>query len=489
MVTNIKRLSRELDGDLRKYYIDWMYKAQSLEPAERSEVEAAIRTVYLTGGELEDPKIIWCDSPMQMVMVPVLIALAARLTPAERDLVAAQMRVGFQWRVKPENWSSLWLQICERVFVDSENGSSENINDSGVRRFPDYSKCRISPGLPGDFIDSIITKQLSGDMASRLGAEFDARIEGEAHEQLDFLLRKRLTPDYWALKNRVAASIPRRNDTNEELTSIFEAVSSAISDPAGKTKSLIGIIKRFFKRSPKPPSGLIAGIWKEELRHSLAMRLSTFYSKLWGPWDTFWLSFYSFPREYIDRSFYTRLSDMQLTAWLAITNGALALEFHSNMCFVCDHPIKTNLDTNGRPHCSDGPAIAFRDGWGLYAWHGIPVPKFVIEEPEKINPREIEREQNVEIRRIMIERYGEGQYLIDSGAKKVHSDKYGTLYRKEIEDDEPLVMVKVINASPEVDGTSKTYFIRVPPGVSTAREAVAWSFGLDESDYKPNLET
>ncbi len=486
MVTNIKRLSRELDGNLRKFYIDWMYKAQSIEPAERSEVEAAIRTVYLTTGELEDPKIIWCDSPMAMVMVPSLIAVAARLTPAERSLVAAKMQVGFEWRVKPESWSKLWLEICERVFVEGETAAAETSDDSGQRR-SDYS-WNTPPGLPGEFIDSIITKQLSGDIASRLGGEFDARIEGEAREQLDFLLRGRLTPDYWALKNRIAATIPRGNDTEQELTSIFDAISTA-EQADKKDKSILASLKGWFKRRPKQPSGLIAGVRKDELRHSVNSRREKLYSKLWGPWDTFWLSFYAFPREYIDRNFYSHINDMQLTAWLAITNGALALEFHSNMCFVCDHPISTSLDSNGRPHCDDGPAIAFRDGWGLYAWHGIPVPKFVIEEPDKINPREIEREHNVEIRRIMIERYGEAKYLIDSGAKKVHSDRFGTLYRKEIEGDEPLVMVKVVNSSPESDGTSKTYFIRVPPGINTAQEAIAWTFGLDAKDYSPDLET
>ncbi|MGW4487228.1 DUF6745 domain-containing protein [Amycolatopsis sp. NPDC004368] len=31
-------------------------------------------------------------------------------------------------------------------------------------------------------------------------------------------------------------------------------------------------------------------------------------------------------------------------------------------------------------HAADGPAIAYPDGWRAYAWHGTPVPAWVIED-------------------------------------------------------------------------------------------------------------
>jgi hypothetical protein len=50
-------------------------------------------------------------------------------------------------------------------------------------------------------------------------------------------------------------------------------------------------------------------------------------------------------------------------------------------------------------------------------------------------------------------------------------------------------MVKVVNSTPKPDGTYKDYFLRVPPTVRTAREAVAWTFDLDPTVYAPVLET
>ncbi len=50
-------------------------------------------------------------------------------------------------------------------------------------------------------------------------------------------------------------------------------------------------------------------------------------------------------------------------------------------------------------------------------------------------------------------------------------------------------MVEVLNATPEPDGTRKTYFLRVPPTIGTARAAVAWTFNLEPLEYRPVVET
>jgi hypothetical protein len=50
-------------------------------------------------------------------------------------------------------------------------------------------------------------------------------------------------------------------------------------------------------------------------------------------------------------------------------------------------------------------------------------------------------------------------------------------------------MVEVVNATPEPDGTRRVYWLRVPPGTRTAREGVAWTFGLSEDRYRPLRES
>ena len=93
-------------------------------------------------------------------------------------------------------------------------------------------------------------------------------------------------------------------------------------------------------------------------------------------------------------------------------------------------------------------------------------------------------EQNIEARRVMLEHYGEGRFIAELGAQPHQQDDYGTLYRVEIEGDEPLVVVRVRDAS-----TDREYFLRVPPEMQTAHEAVAWTFGMSVAEYRPERET
>jgi hypothetical protein len=65
----------------------------------------------------------------------------------------------------------------------------------------------------------------------------------------------------------------------------------------------------------------------------------------------------------------------------------------------------------------------------------------------------------------------------------------GVLWRIDMPGDEPVVIVEVVNSTPEPDGTSRTYWLRVPPRTRTAREGVAWTFGLTAQEYQPERET
>ena len=117
------------------------------------------------------------------------------------------------------------------------------------------------------------------------------------------------------------------------------------------------------------------------------------------------------------------------------------------------------------------------------------VEPWIVEEPERISPGEIDAERNSEVRRVLMDIYGIERYLDDAGAVPFAHDAFGTLYRIAHRGQPSIVLVKVRNATPEPDGTWKDYFLRVPPDVLTPREAVAWTFGLDAAGYAPQTET
>ncbi|MER7536833.1 DUF6745 domain-containing protein [Streptomyces sp. NPDC097704] len=162
---------------------------------------------------------------------------------------------------------------------------------------------------------------------------------------------------------------------------------------------------------------------------------------------------------------------------------------YENAVVICERPLELHRDEAGRLDRGDGPALAFRDGFALHAWRGMTVSAEFLAGLTGLTPERIRDEENAELRRVMLEYYGYDRYLAASGARHEHSDETGVLWRIELADDEDVVMVEVVNSTPEPDGTHRTYWLRVPPRTRTAREGVAWTFGLRPEAYEPLVQT
>ncbi|MBB5936632.1 DUF6745 domain-containing protein [Streptomyces zagrosensis] len=188
--------------------------------------------------------------------------------------------------------------------------------------------------------------------------------------------------------------------------------------------------------------------------------------------------------------------------WLAAFDGAEGLAGvsavaqaagwwwpYENVAIIAERPSELYRDEAGRLDRGDGPALAFPDGFALYAWRGMPVPANFLHSLGELDATRIRTEENAELRRVMLEHYGYDRYLSESGAQPVHEDETGVLWRIELDDDEPVVMVEVVNSTPEPDGSSRTYWLRVPPRTRTAREGVAWTFGVSADAYEPQRQT
>jgi hypothetical protein len=191
---------------------------------------------------------------------------------------------------------------------------------------------------------------------------------------------------------------------------------------------------------------------------------------------------------------------------------------------VVGRPRVATFDDQARLHNATSPALMFADDRPLHYWHGVEIPAALIEHSEAITAERIKAETNLEIRRVMIERMGAERFVAGMGAQRVHADETGTLWRVEltpplhikelfarsnyvgltaaerqaiealpehqstIQQGDVWQAVEVINSTPEKDGTFKRYFLTVPPEMRTAREAVAWTFGLTAAQYQPQVE-
>lgn len=165
----------------------------------------------------------------------------------------------------------------------------------------------------------------------------------------------------------------------------------------------------------------------------------------------------------------------RLSGWRLLTE---------DFAMVSERPLvlKTYVNSQGVhvPHCEDGPTHAWRDGMEIYHIDGVRVPKKVVMEPDKLILDEIRNEKNAEVRRIMRNRYGEGRYLQETGAKLLDADfegvPLGAAPRALLRDEDGVVLVGT-------DGsTSRTYYMPIPDtiDVKTCREAHEALCGFSE---------
>ena len=153
---------------------------------------------------------------------------------------------------------------------------------------------------------------------------------------------------------------------------------------------------------------------------------------------------------------------------------------HRQFVMVCDRPAAIHRDVDGRLHSPTGPAISWRDGWGLYFWRGTRVPKEWIESPQTLDPQLALNHENVELRRCVAEILGWQKVLDLLNPTVIQTDpdpEIGQLLEVEIAGNrERFLKVQC--------GTGRSFVLPVPPDMSSALEANAWTYGIEAKDLR-----
>ncbi|MBD2122514.1 hypothetical protein H6F68_16620 [Trichocoleus sp. FACHB-262] len=121
-------------------------------------------------------------------------------------------------------------------------------------------------------------------------------------------------------------------------------------------------------------------------------------------------------------------------------------------------------------------------------WRGVQVSDRLAFEPQLMTGQDILNTENVELRRVLIERLGYERFLQQVGGviRDADTDKGGDrqLICVAFEDDEPLMVLRVTCPS-----TGHIHILRVPPDMRSCHQAAAWVAGFDNpDDYQPLIE-
>ncbi|HEY7341388.1 MAG TPA: hypothetical protein VH591_10940 [Ktedonobacterales bacterium] len=158
----------------------------------------------------------------------------------------------------------------------------------------------------------------------------------------------------------------------------------------------------------------------------------------------------------------------------------------SNDAVIVRRPRVLARDADGRLHSATGKCVEYHDGWGFYAWHGVRVPERVIHAPETLTREDFLGEKDVEVRRVIQERMGD-RFVTALGGHAIDTEPRGTLYEVYLPEDDPEGVARYVQL--QEASTARQNFLRVPPTIQTAAEAVAWSVRLTGEAYRPARKT
>ena len=185
-----------------------------------------------------------------------------------------------------------------------------------------------------------------------------------------------------------------------------------------------------------------------------------------------WCCFLSFVRDIIGWS--DTLHDAYSTyETCAIHSGPRYM--HPKFCIISDMPtVLEGYERDGGvivAHCETGPSHVWADGWALWHIDGVPVDKQIVLHPETQTIEQIDNEQNEEVRRVRIERFGWARYIAESDAECIDSrrnDIDGTT--------EALVRLKdgSIRMLCTCRSTGRVYAIGVDRETKTCQQAQNW---------------
>ena len=100
-----------------------------------------------------------------------------------------------------------------------------------------------------------------------------------------------------------------------------------------------------------------------------------------------------------------------------LTNLSLTLPFE-RVCFCSDRPREVHWQ-DGLLHNEVGMSVRYADGWGVYSIEGVRVDEQIVMHPETQTVEQLNSEENEEIKRIRISKFGWHRYLEEARAEVV----------------------------------------------------------------------
>ncbi len=327
--------------------------------------------------------------------------------------------------------------------------------------------CILMYGLYSQFysqlssqLNSQLSIQLDSQLSSQLNSQLRSQLGSQLHSQLDSQLRSQL---HSQLSSQLGSQLHSqlhsqlRSQLNSQLSSQLD--SQLHSQLNSQLRSQLHSQLR----------SQLGSQLHSQLRSQFDLSAITPYHSWW--WST-WSGWYV---------------GAQI---LGVKLDSDLLDIFQDWCWHCPFviPYDNIVMVSKRPveihwqdevlHNNDKQSIKFADGWGVWTVNGVQVDQQIVEFPESQTIEQINKEENEEIKRIRIERFGWTKYLKQIDAKVIEH-RYNNIEGTE----ESLMhgnnLRVLVCACPS---TKRIYAMEIPQEIETCENAQQWLRG-DKQGY------
>ena len=202
------------------------------------------------------------------------------------------------------------------------------------------------------------------------------------------------------------------------------------------------------------------------------------YESGYGQHDANWIGFYDYFRKECNLIDETE----PLMGLTLITNAAGWYLPHEHICWISERHNILHLNAQGQLHKDGGIALAYPDGWGIYALNGVMLEPWMIETSiSDLDAKKVITIPNVDQRREVIRRMGVDLLTQRLGAKTLN--KVGTYELLSVslgEGYEDCRMLKMVNPSIGVHHVEGVH-----PDCDTVEKAINWRAGDLKKSWVP----
>lgn len=197
---------------------------------------------------------------------------------------------------------------------------------------------------------------------------------------------------------------------------------------------------------------------------------------VYGCHEAGWLSYYEYYKDVCDIDLGSDIANL-----ITYSKHAGWVSLYEDVVVMQDRPEHIKFDDQRRTHCENDAAIKYRDGTGVYVWHGVRIPEEWITNKETLAAKTALTWKNIEQRRAACEIIGWVNVLRELNARTIDTDSdpmIGTLLEVDIPD---IGLEKFLKVR---CGTGREFALPVPPEMTTALQANAWTYDISEDLLK-----